>query len=101
VPTHRWKELHERKLTKEQISGVRRQAVEEARAMNLRGLRESLGKTQRDIARKASMSQSQLSRVEGRHDHLLSTLRKYVRALGGEMDVIVRVGDKFVSLRDV
>jgi len=54
-------------------------------AMNLQQLREHVRKTQGDVARKASVTQPQLSRVEGRRDHLVSTLRKYVRALGGEI----------------
>jgi hypothetical protein len=69
--------------------------------MNLRELRESIGKTQVEIARRASMSQPQLSRFEGRHDHLISTLRAYVRSLGGEIDVVARIGRKRVFLRDV
>ena len=69
--------------------------------MNLRALRESLGKTQDEIARRAAMTQSQLSRLERRDDHLLSTLRKYVRALGGDLEVVAVLRKKRVSLRDV
>jgi transcriptional regulator with XRE-family HTH domain len=69
--------------------------------MNLRSLRESLGKTQDEIARRAAMTQSQLSRLERRDDHLLSTLRKYVRALGGDLEVVAVLRKKRVSLRDV
>ncbi|MDB4982157.1 MAG: helix-turn-helix domain protein [Myxococcales bacterium] len=70
-------------------------------AMNLRALRQSLGKTQGEVAREAAMSQPQLSRVEARRDHLISTVRKYVRAMGGEVDVIARVDGRAVLLRDV
>jgi predicted transcriptional regulator len=69
--------------------------------MSLRTLRESVGKTQSEVARVASMTQPQLSRVEGRRDHLISTVRKYVEALGGDVDVIARVGGRLVVLRDV
>jgi hypothetical protein len=69
--------------------------------MTLRSLRESLGKTQGELARKASMSQPQLSRVEARADHLISTLRKYVQALGGEIEVIALVDGTRVALRNV
>lgn len=69
--------------------------------MTLRGLRESAGKTQGEMARKVSMTQPQLSRLEARHDHLISTLRRYVRALGGEIEVIARVKGARVILRDV
>jgi predicted transcriptional regulator len=69
--------------------------------MSLRALRESLGKTQGEVAHNASMTQPQLSRVERRSDHLVSTLRKYVRALGGEVEVIARIDDRQIVLSDV
>jgi hypothetical protein len=47
------------------------------------------------------MKQSELSRAERREDHLLSTLRRYVEGLGGELQVVARVGDKVVKLRGV
>ena len=69
--------------------------------MDLRTLRESLGKTQGEIARAADMTQPQLSRVERRQDHLISTIRKYILALGGDVDVVVRVDGRQVILRNV
>jgi DNA-binding XRE family transcriptional regulator len=75
--------------------------VDKPRATNLRGLRESVGKTQEEIARRIAISQSQLSRVEGRRDHLLSTLRRYVQGLGGEIEVCAVFDGTRVVLRDV
>ena len=69
--------------------------------MNLRALRESLGKTQDEVAHNAAMTQPQLSRVERRRDHLISTVRKCVRAMGGEVDVIARIDGRHIILRDV
>ena len=64
-------------------------------------VRELLGKTQVQLAQKAKMSQADLSKAERRTDHLLSTLRRYVEALGGELDVIARFGDKQIRIRGV
>jgi hypothetical protein len=47
------------------------------------------------------VSQPQLSRVEGRRDHLVSTLRKYIRALGGDVAVVAQIGSQRIVLRDV
>ena len=79
----------------------RRKRRSSAPVMDLRTLRESLGKTQGEIARNAGMTQPQLSRVERRQDHLISTVRRYAAALGGDVQVIVRVGGRRVILRDV
>jgi predicted transcriptional regulator len=69
--------------------------------MNLQQLREHVRKTQGDVARKVDVSQPQLSRIEGRRDHLVSTLRRYVRALGGDIEVIAEIGAERIVLRDV
>jgi hypothetical protein len=70
-------------------------------AMTLRGLRESVGRTQGEVARKVSMTQPQLSRVEARRDHLISTLRRYVHALGGEIEVVAVVNGARIALEKV
>ena len=70
-------------------------------AMNLQQLREHVRKTQGDVARKAAVTQPQLSRIEGRRDHLVSTLRKYVRALGGDIRVVAEIGVERIVLLDV
>jgi predicted transcriptional regulator len=97
----RWKEVQKRKLSQEQADDVRKQVADEVLEMNLRSLRESLGKTQDEIANLADVTQSQLSKIERREDHLISTLRRYVRALGGDIEVIAVVGEKRIALRGV
>jgi predicted transcriptional regulator len=99
--THRWKDVQKRKLSQAQIETVRRRVADEVLEMNLRSLRESLGKTQDEIANLADVTQSQLSKIERREDHLISTLRRYVRALGGDIEVIAVVGEKRIALRGV
>ncbi len=66
--------------------------------MDLRGLRERLGKTQQEIAVLLERSQSQVSETERRQDVRLSTLRSYVEALGGELEVIANFGGKRIKL---
>lgn len=80
---------------KEQTDGAGRPG------MNLQQLREYVRKTQGDVARRAAVTQPQLSRIEGRRDHLVSTVRKYVRALGGEIHVVAQIGVERIVLRDV
>ncbi len=69
--------------------------------LNLRAVRELVGKTQAELADATGTSQGEVSTAERRHDHLVSTLRRYVEALGGELEVIARFGDKSVRLRGV
>jgi DNA-binding XRE family transcriptional regulator len=99
--TRHWNDIKAHKLSPEKIAEARRQAEDDVLEMNLRALRESVGKTQEDVARSAEMSQSELSRLERRNDHLLSTLRRYVAALGGDIEIVAVFGDKRIPLRGV
>jgi hypothetical protein len=46
------------------------------------------------MARKLKIGQDSGSRIEQRTDLLLSTLRGYVRALGGELDLVAPFPDR-------
>jgi hypothetical protein len=65
--------------------------------MNLGELRRELGVTQTEMGAADEMTQGELSKLK-RQDHLGSTLRKCVQALGGELEVTVVVGNKRVKL---
>jgi transcriptional regulator with XRE-family HTH domain len=60
-------------------------------AMTLRALRKGAAKTQADVSEVSGIAQSEVSRLEGREslDELqLSTLRRYVEALGGKLEIV-------------
>jgi predicted transcriptional regulator len=99
MATHRWAELEKGRLAPEARARVKREAADEVMEMTLRMLRESAGKTQEEMAELTEMSQSQLSRFERREDYLLSTLRRYVEALGGEVEIVAVVKGKRIRLR--
>lgn len=93
------------KLGEERVRQIEREAAaelaQEHLEANLRAVREMAGKTQVELARAAGVSQAELSRNESAGDHLVSTLRRYAEALGGELEVLARFGDKTVKLRGV
>ncbi len=99
--TRSWKEIEKKLFTREEVTEAERFAEREILAMNLRELRQAAGKTQEQVARAAKMKQSELSRAERREDHLLSTLRRYVKGLGGDLEVVARVRGRVVRLRGV
>jgi len=96
---HRWQELREKKLTPAQRERIDREVEQELLAMDLRAIRELVGKTQADVAAVTQMDQSEVSRLERRQDVRLSTLRRFVEALGGELEIFAAFGDKRVRLR--
>jgi transcriptional regulator with XRE-family HTH domain len=59
-----------------------------AEEMTRQQLRRALERTQVDVARQLGITQDSVSRLEQRADILLSTLRKYIEALGGELSLV-------------
>ena len=102
MKVHRWEDIRKKnKLTPEQRAETDLRVQVELLEMSLRDVRELAGMTQVDLASKADFAQSELSKIERREDHLLSTLRKYIEALGGELEVVAVLGDKRIRLRGV
>lgn len=62
------------------------QLIEEE--MTLRDLRLALDKTQQDLCEVLHMKQDGISRLERRSDMLISTLNKYVSAMGGTLKLM-------------
>lgn len=65
-----------------------------AEELTLRDLRKAQDLTQERMAELLGVGQDNISRLEGRADMLLSTLRSYVAAMGGSLDLIVRFPDR-------
>jgi len=59
-----------------------------AEEMSLRELRRARKITQVELAKSLGLTQDGVSRIEKRSDLLLSTLRKTVRAMGGELSLV-------------
>ena len=53
-------------------------------------IRRAMDKTQSEIARKLGVGQVAVAQLEKRTDLLLSTLRRYIRAAGAELSLVVR-----------
>ena len=64
-----------------------------SRQATLRRLREARALTQSTLADLLDMDQSEVSRLERRSDMLLSTLKRFVQATGGEMHIVIQYPD--------
>lgn len=56
----------------------------------LKDLRRAVERTQEELAASLGVRQDTVSRIERRSDILLSTLRRYVEAMGGELNLVAR-----------
>ena len=95
-----WKALKQSRLSGEARARVQARVTKALAERTLKALRQELALTQAQVSQAADMTQSELSRVEGREDHLTSTLRRYVEALGGKLEVSAVFGKRRVKLTD-
>lgn len=76
-----------------------------AEHLALAKLRDAMNKTQVKVAQELGVQQTTVSRLEKRSDMLISTLRHYVKAMGGDLDIIARFPDRpdvhIEGLRDI
>lgn len=57
----------------------------------LRELRQIAGKAQEDVATALNIKQPSVSKIENQADMYLSTLRSYVEAIGGKLELTVKL----------
>ena len=75
------------KLPQGRREKVERRAAELA---TLKDLRQAVKRTQEELASSLGVGQDTISRLEQRSDMLISTLKRYVQAMGGELDLVAR-----------
>jgi predicted transcriptional regulator len=66
--------------------------------LGLTAMREARGATQRQIAEAWDVSQANVSQIERTQDIFLSTLSKYVAALGGQIEIRAVFPDEVITL---
>ena len=106
MPTFRyWKDVRAEavatgRLDEASVAAERRRLRAEVRAYRLAEIRESSGLNQTDLANRLGVSQSRVSRIErGDMDHTeIATVRAYVGALGGEVEIVARFGDERITI---
>lgn len=80
------------------VAKARAVARHKMEAILLGEVRKQLGFTQTAVAKAMGVSQSALSQLESQDDLQLSTLRRLIHALGGELDIVARFGKRSIVL---
>ena len=86
MKTANWKDL-DHKISQQEMLRIKREALAEYDRLGFAALRKARAQTQVDVAEKLGIQQAGVSVIENQTDLLLSTLTKYVRALGGEVEI--------------
>lgn len=66
--------------------------------MPLAELRQARQLTQEQIASSMKIKQASVSKMEGQADMYISTLRKYIAAMGGELEIIAKFPDGNIKI---
>ena len=87
MATTKWSEVRRRLVPadQEEAAADGRRALRDA--LGLAGIRAARRVTQVELAARLDRSQGNVSELERRSDVYLSSLREYVEALGGELEV--------------
>jgi predicted transcriptional regulator len=95
-----WADIKARNMRAESIALVC-SLFEERRALTLRQMREETEMTQVEMANLLEVTQSALSRMERRDDNTIDALRRYLEALGGELEIVAVLGTERIKILGV
>ena len=68
--------------------------------MQLQDIRKSRNVTQTELAHVLNVEQAAISKLENREDMYVSTLREYIRALGGELQLVAKFPDAEIKVHN-
>jgi len=88
----------EAKMTPESRARAKTRAKEMMADMLLSEIRKAVGLTQEELAESLGIKQPTLSRLESQGDMQVSTLRRLIHALGGELEIIARLPGGVIRL---
>lgn len=91
-------------LTKD-LSSERRAGIEARKEalraeMDLAELRQALALTQATLADALGVKQAEISKIENRTDVFVSTLRRFIQAMGGDLEIRAVFPDRAVTIRN-
>jgi transcriptional regulator with XRE-family HTH domain len=87
------------KLPKKDQRAIKKRAAELiAEEATLRQLREARERSQVEMAQKLHIKQAAVSKLERRTDMYLSTLRSYIEAMGGKLEIIASFPQRAVRI---
>lgn len=96
---HRWADIKNRKMTPSRVASSDARVARAALAIRLDSVRKAAGLTQQELGRRATFSQSQLSKLERSGNVEIATLVRYVSAAGGALEISALLnGERLVLL---
>ena len=96
---HSFAELRAR-MRPEAQAKAQSEALQMEEEMNLAEIRRALKLSQDEIAQTLQIGQGSIAKIEKRADMYVSTLRRFIEAMGGELEIVARFPDHAVKIRN-
>jgi predicted transcriptional regulator len=94
----KFRDLVAQTMTKAQQADAAEIARQMRAELPLHELRQARDYTQTTLAETLEVAQPEISRIEKRTDMYISTLRRYIEAMGGHLDIVARFPDGEVRI---
>lgn len=85
-------------MTPESRDRAHKKALRLRNEMDLAEIRKAMHLSQEELASTLHIGQASVAKLEKRTDMYLSTLRRFIEAMGGELDIIARFPDHSISI---
>jgi len=87
-------------MTPEQRANVEKKAAALREDMTLGELRQARRLTQENLGETLHVGQTAIAKMEKRTDMYVSNLRRFIEAMGGELDIVARFPDGDVKINN-
>ncbi len=87
-------------LSEEAKARIDEKVESASREMDLAGMRRALKLSQEELAETLGVGQAAVAKLEKRADMYVSTLRRFVEAMGGELEIVARFADHDVRIKN-
>ncbi len=88
------------KLSPERKSKIEKRVQQALAEMPLAELRQARKVTQQQLAEALKIKQASISKMESQTDMYISTMRKYIQAMGGELEIIAKFPEGDVKVEN-
>jgi predicted transcriptional regulator len=89
----------EKQMSPERLARVEARAQEAMAEMLLAEIRKEAGFTQEDLAETLGIKQPSLSKLESQDDMQISTLKRLIQALGGQLELVAHMPKGDIRIR--
>jgi len=96
---HSFAELRAR-MSPEAQTAAEAEAMQLDEEMDLAEVRPALKLSQEEIGQILQVGQGSVAKIEKRADMYVSTLRRFIEAMGGELEIVARFADHSVKIRN-